>query len=87
MNRRSFLHGLFAGAAAVVAAPKLLTGPVEPVQRRLTEAQKAAIIREYIKTPAGRMKLAQAMTQPLRRRVNYTSLGRRVMVVEQLPTA
>jgi len=46
---------------------------------------KQQIISEYIKTAGGRAKLAASMTQPLRLRRDYTSVGRKTFLVEQLP--
>lgn len=43
------------------------------------------IIAEFIKTAGGRAKLAASMTQPLRIRRDYTSVGRKTFLVEQLP--
>jgi len=51
----------------------------------LTNEQKQAIISEYIKTAAGRQRLAASMIQPLRFRRDYTSIGRKTFYVEQLP--
>ena len=48
-------------------------------------AVKQKIIADYIKTPQGRSKLAASMTQPLRLRRDYTSVGRKTFLVEQLP--
>lgn len=48
-------------------------------------AVKQQIISEYIKTAAGRAKLAASMIQPLRTRRDYTSVGRKTFLVEQLP--
>jgi len=44
----------------------------------LTEKEriKQKLISEYINTPAGRAKLAASLTQPIRRRRDYTSVGR-----------
>lgn len=46
---------------------------------------KQQIIGEYIKTAAGRAKLAASMIQPLRLRRDYTSVARKAFLVEQLP--
>jgi len=46
---------------------------------------KEKVISDYIKTAAGRQKLAASMVQPLRFRRDYTSVGRRAFLVEQLP--
>lgn len=48
-------------------------------------ALKQKIISEYIKTASGRQKLATSMTQPLRLRRDYTAVGRKTFLVEQLP--
>jgi len=48
-------------------------------------AVKQKIIGEYLKTPQGRAKLAASMTQPLRTRRDYSSVGRKTFLVEQLP--
>lgn len=46
---------------------------------------KQQVISQYIKTTAGRAKLASSMTQPLRLRRDYTSVVRKTFLVEQLP--
>lgn len=43
------------------------------------------VIGDHIKTAAGRAKLAASMTQPLRLRRDYTAVGRKTFLVEQLP--
>jgi len=52
---------------------------------QVSNAVKQRIIGEYIKTPAGRQKLAASMTQPLRTRRDYAAVGRKTFLVEQLP--
>jgi hypothetical protein len=51
----------------------------------ITNEQKQAIINDFIKTAGGRAKLAASMIQPLRLRRDYTSVGRKTFLVEQLP--
>jgi HK97 family phage major capsid protein len=51
----------------------------------IDNAIKQKLISEYIKSPAGRAKLAASLTQPLRLRRDYTSVGRKTFLVEQLP--
>jgi len=46
---------------------------------------KQEIISQHIKTAAGRQRLAASMIQPLRRRRDYTSVGRKAFFVESLP--
>jgi HK97 family phage major capsid protein len=52
---------------------------------QVSNAVKQQIISEYIKTAAGRAKLAASMTQPLRLRRDYTAVGRKTFLVEELP--
>ncbi|MFA6233874.1 MAG: HK97-fold major capsid protein [Bacteroidota bacterium] len=55
------------------------------MENTVSNAVKQRIISEYIKTPAGRAKLAASMTQPLRLRRDYAAVGRKTFLVEQLP--
>ena len=52
---------------------------------KLSNDQKQAMLAAYIETPEGRQKLATSMQQPLRARRDYTSVGRKAFLVEQLP--
>lgn len=47
--------------------------------------RKYAILAEHVKTASGRQKIAASMIQPLRKRRDYTSVGRKAFYVEQLP--
>ena len=46
---------------------------------------KQQIISKYIESAAGRQKLAASMVQPLRQRRDYSSVGRKTFLVEDLP--
>jgi hypothetical protein len=52
---------------------------------QLDNAAKQEIISRLIKTAAGRQKLAASMIQPLRMRRDFSSVGRKSFLVEQLP--
>ena len=52
---------------------------------QISNELKQQIISDYIKTAAGRAKLAASMIQPLRLRRDYTSVARKAFLVEQLP--
>ena len=43
------------------------------------------VLAQYIGTAAGRAKIASSLTQPLRLQRDYTSVGRKTFLVEQLP--
>lgn len=51
----------------------------------LTRAEKMKIISKKIVTAAGRAELAGSMQQPLREFRDYTSIGRRALLVDELP--
>ena len=51
----------------------------------MTLEEKYAILSKHIKTAAGRQKIAASLIQPLRKRRDYQSVGRRAFYVEQLP--
>ena len=53
----------------------------------VSNAVKQKIIGEYVKTPAGRAKLAASMTQPLRTRRDYAAVGRKTFLVEFIRAA
>ena len=55
------------------------------MENTVSNAVRQRIISEYIKTPAGRQKLAASMTQPLRLRRDYAAVARKTFLVEQLP--
>lgn len=46
---------------------------------------KERIVDQYIGTQAGRRRIASSMIQPLRDRRDYSSVGRKTFLVEQLP--
>lgn len=48
-------------------------------------AKKQQVIGKLLKNAAGRHKLAASMVQPLRFRRDYSSIGRKTFLVEQLP--
>lgn len=51
----------------------------------LSLEEKYAILSTHVKTAAGRQKIAASMIQPLRKRRDYQSVGRKAFYVEQLP--
>lgn len=74
VSRRGFLTGV----PALLLAPFVPT-PLPPGVIR------ERIVAEYLKTRAGRERLALAMTHPLRRRIDYQAVSRKVFLFDQLP--
>lgn len=52
---------------------------------QMKNAAKQELISQHIDSAEGRKKLAASMIQPLRTRRDYTSVGRKTFLVEQLP--
>jgi len=52
---------------------------------QISNQYRQQVIGEYLKTIAGRAKLAASMIQPLRLRRDYTAVGRKTYKVEDLP--
>lgn len=52
---------------------------------QLTNQQKESIIAKALETDAGRQSLAQAMVAPIRRAMNYAAIGRKMLMVDELP--
>lgn len=69
MKRRGFLKLLL--GTAVAASVKWLT--------------RQEIIASLLRTKEGRAKLAESMAQPLRKRMDYESIGRRMLSIQPLP--
>ncbi|HEY8097826.1 MAG TPA: HK97-fold major capsid protein [Methylobacter sp.] len=46
---------------------------------------KEKVVEQYIQSASGRRRLAASMVQPLRERRDYSSVGRKTFLVEQLP--
>ena len=47
--------------------------------------QRQLLIADMINTPECRTALAQAMVDPIRQALNYQSLGRKLLMVDELP--
>ena len=51
----------------------------------LTDSQKEEIIAQALNTEEGRTALAQAMIEPIRRSLEYQAVGRKLLMVDELP--
>jgi hypothetical protein len=52
---------------------------------KLTDTQKEEIIAQALETDEGRVALAQAMVEPIRRSLEYQAVGRKLLMVDELP--
>jgi len=51
----------------------------------LTDQEKEEIIAQSMETDEGRVALAQAMVEPIRRALEYQAVGRKLLMVDELP--
>jgi len=51
----------------------------------LTYDEKEAVIAQALSTEEGRVALAQAMVEPIRRALEYQAVGRKLLMVDELP--
>lgn len=52
--------------------------------REINESREA-LIAQALSTEEGRISLSQAMVEPIRRQLNYEAIGRRLLMVDELP--
>jgi len=51
----------------------------------LSDEQKQQVVAQALETEEGRMALAQAMVEPIRRALEYQAVGRKCLMVDELP--
>jgi len=54
-------------------------------KNNLSDEQKEMIIAQALETEEGRTALAQAMVEPIRRSLEYQAVGRKLLMVDELP--
>jgi hypothetical protein len=55
------------------------------IDKRAINAEREALISQAMETPEGRVALAQAMVEPIRRALEYQAVGRKLLMVDELP--
>jgi len=55
------------------------------IKSSYTDAEREAVIAQALETPAGRVSLAQAMVEPIKRALEYQAIGRKLLMVDELP--
>ena len=55
------------------------------VKNSLTDREKEEVIAQALETDEGRVALAQAMVEPIRRSLEYQAVGRKLLMVDELP--
>lgn len=55
------------------------------IDKRSVNAEREALIGQALETPEGRVALAQAMVEPIRRALEYQAVGRKLLMVDELP--
>ena len=54
-------------------------------KNNLTDVEKQEIIAQALQTEEGRVALAQAMVEPIRRSLEYQAVGRKLLMIDELP--
>ena len=55
------------------------------IDKRAVNEKRAALIAQAMDTPEGRVALAQAMVEPIRRALEYQAVGRKLLMTDELP--
>ena len=55
------------------------------IDKRAVNAERETLIAQALDTPEGRVALAQAMVEPIRRALEYQAIGRKLLMVDELP--
>jgi hypothetical protein len=55
------------------------------MDKKAVNAEREALIAQALDTPEGRVALAQAMVEPIRRALEYQAVGRKLLMVDELP--
>jgi hypothetical protein len=55
------------------------------IKSNYNDKQREAIIAQALETPEGRVALAQAMVEPIKRALEYQAIGRKLLMVDELP--
>ncbi len=55
------------------------------IDKRSVNSERESLIAQALETPEGRVALAQAMVEPIRRALEYQAVGRKLLMVDELP--
>lgn len=55
------------------------------IEKNSHDAEREAVIAQALETGEGRVALAQAMVEPIRRALEYQAVGRKLLMVDELP--
>lgn len=55
------------------------------MDKRAVNQERETVIAQALDTPEGRVALAQAMVEPIRRALEYQAVGRKLLMVDELP--
>ena len=55
------------------------------IDKRAINERRAMLIAQAADSPEGRVALAQAMVEPIRRALEYQAVGRKLIMVDELP--
>jgi uncharacterized protein with von Willebrand factor type A (vWA) domain len=86
MTRRQFLRGGIAAASVgSVASLGLFDDLFQKIFAWFTGRKKSTVIADALASAEGRAALAQSMVEPIRRSLEYQAVGRKLLMVDELP--
>ena len=81
VDRRGFVGWILSALSAVIW-PFIRAGELKRARK---QEQREALIAAALETDEGRQALAQAMLPPIRRALEYQAIGRKLLMVQELP--
>ena len=81
-NKKEALDQLVAFAQAIATGPNSNSPATEPA---VSDVEKESLLAKALTTERGRVALAQAMANPIRRNLDYQGVGRKALRVDPLP--
>ena len=80
-SRKGFIGWILSALSAVIW-PFIRAGELKRARK---QEQREALIAAALETDEGRQALAQAMLPPIRRALEYQAIGRKLLMVQELP--
>jgi hypothetical protein len=85
MNRRTFIKSIAAATAGIFMIPVVVKAAGKQCIAPLTQAEKEYVISQALMTDEGKTALARAMCEPIRKSLDYQGVGRKLLMVDDLP--
>jgi hypothetical protein len=85
MNRRTFIRNVATVIGGICVIPAVFKAAGGTCIAPLTQAEKEYVIAQALMTDEGKRALARAMCEPIRKSLDYQGVGRKLLMVDELP--